>query len=58
MNKNCIITGATDGIGKQTAIDLAKLGYNIGIVGRSQRKGKAVLDEIASLTGKHSLKYF
>lgn len=58
MNKNCIITGATDGIGKQTAIDLAKLGYNIGIVGRSQRKGKAVLDEIASLTGNHSLKYF
>ena len=58
MKRNCIITGATDGIGKQTAIDLAKLGYNIGIVGRSQRKGKAVLDEIASSTGNHSLKYF
>ena len=58
MKRNCIITGATDGIGKQTAIDLAKLGYNIGIVGRSQSKGKAVLDEIASSTGNHSLKFF
>ena len=58
MDNNCIITGATDGIGKQTAIDLAKLGYNIGLVGRSQGKGDIVLDEIASSTGNHSLKYF
>jgi NAD(P)-dependent dehydrogenase (short-subunit alcohol dehydrogenase family) len=58
MDKNCIVTGATDGIGKQTAIDLAKLGYNIGLVGRSQGKGDIVLDEIASSTGNHSLKYF
>ena len=58
MNKNCIITGATDGIGKQTALDLAKLGYNIGLVGRNQEKGDEVLDEIASETGNHSLKYF
>ena len=58
MNKNCIITGATDGIGKQTAIELAKLGYNIGLVGRNQEKGDEVLDEIASATGNNSLKYF
>ena len=58
MNKNCIITGASDGIGKQTAIELAKLGYNIGLVGRNQEKGDEVLDEIASATGNHSLKYF
>ena len=58
MNKNCIITGATDGIGKQTALDLAKLGYNIGLVGRNKEKGDAVLDEIASVTGNNSLKFF
>ena len=39
MNINCIITGATDGIGKQTAIELAKLGYNLGLVGRNKEKG-------------------
>ena len=58
MNKNCIITGATDGIGKQTAFELAKLGYNIGLVGRSQGKGTAVLEEIVKATGNDSLKYF
>ena len=26
MNKNCIITGANDGIGNQTALDIAILG--------------------------------
>ncbi|MBA65131.1 MAG: short-chain dehydrogenase [Candidatus Marinimicrobia bacterium] len=56
--KNCIITGATDGIGKQTAIELAKLGYNIGLVGRSKEKTEIVLDQIASKSGNHSLKYF
>ena len=56
--KNCIITGATDGIGKQTAIKLAQLGYNIGLVGRSKEKTEIVLDQIASKSGNHSLKYF
>ena len=60
MNKNCIITGATNGIGKQTALDLAKLGYSIGLVGRNQEKGDKVLDEIASevmqlIDGKSSI---
>jgi len=58
MNKNCIITGATDGIGKQTALELAKLGYNIGLVGRDQDKGFTVLEEIATATGNDSLKFF
>ena len=38
MTTNCIITGATDGIGKQTALELAKLGYNLGLVGRNEKK--------------------
>ena len=56
--KTVLITGATDGIGKQTAIELAKLGYNIGLVGRSKKKTEIVLDQIASKSGNHSLKYF
>ena len=58
MEKNCIITGATDGIGKQTAIDLARLGYRIGLVGRDRKKGNAVLDEIVKATDNQSLKFF
>tara|TARA_B100000989_G_scaffold226445_1_gene173632 strand:+ start:572 stop:1414 length:843 start_codon:yes stop_codon:yes gene_type:complete len=58
MNKNCIITGATDGIGKQTAIELAKLGYNLGLVGRNQEKGRLLIQEIEKITGNQSIKYF
>ena len=58
MDKNCIITGATDGIGKQTAIDLAKLGYKLGLVGRNQEKGRLLIQEIEKITGNQSIKYF
>ena len=58
MATNCIITGATDGIGKQTAIELAKLGYNLGLVGRNEKKGISVIDEIKTVTGNGSVKYF
>ena len=58
MDKNCIITGATDGIGKQTAIDLANLGYNLGLVGRNKEKGRLITQEIAKITGNKSIKYF
>ena len=58
MKKNCIITGATDGIGKQTAIDLARLGYRIGLVGRDEQKGTLVLDEIERDTDNQSLQFF
>ena len=58
MDKNCIITGATDGIGKQTAIDLANLGYNLGLVGRNKEKGRFITQEIAKITGNKSIKYF
>ena len=45
MSVNCIITGGTDGIGKQTAIELAQLGYKIGIVGRNKEKGEITKKE-------------
>tara|TARA_A100000164_G_C21815077_1_gene727443 strand:+ start:285 stop:1127 length:843 start_codon:yes stop_codon:yes gene_type:complete len=58
MDMNCIITGATDGIGKQTAIELAKLGFKLGLVGRNREKGRSVTKHIGKVTGNDSIKFF
>lgn len=39
-NKIILITGSTDGIGYQTAIELVKLGYHVIIHGRNREKEK------------------
>jgi NAD(P)-dependent dehydrogenase (short-subunit alcohol dehydrogenase family) len=44
--KTVLVTGATDGIGKQTAIELARQGAKVLIHGRDKAKGAKVLDEI------------
>src|SRR5829696_7949288 len=44
--KICLITGATSGIGKATAMGLANMGASVVMVGRDQGKGEAVMAEI------------
>src|SRR5215203_4876389 len=44
--KICLITGATSGIGKATAMGLANMGASVVMVGRDQGKGEAALAEI------------
>ena len=36
--RTCLISGATDGIGKEAAIELAKKGCNLILIGRSKKK--------------------
>jgi NAD(P)-dependent dehydrogenase (short-subunit alcohol dehydrogenase family) len=44
--KTCLVTGATGGIGKQTALRLAALGATVIIVARDPERGAEVADEI------------
>lgn len=57
-----LITGATDGIGKQTALDLAERGARILLHGRDPARGQAAVDEIRAAlgpAGSHAaLEYF
>ncbi len=50
--KKILITGATAGIGRATAICLAKEGYHLAIAGRRQPKLKLLSQEIGDLTGQ------
>lgn len=47
MNKTVLITGATSGIGKATAILFAKNGYDIIITGRRQEKLKSLEEQLS-----------
>jgi retinol dehydrogenase 14 len=49
--KIILVTGSTDGIGKQTALDLAKMGAHVLVHGRSIDRAEATAEEIASKTG-------
>ena len=52
-----LVTGSTDGIGKRTAHDLARMGATVLLHGRSQEKGEATLREIRDMTGNDRLEY-
>ncbi|MCJ7553218.1 MAG: SDR family oxidoreductase [Ignavibacteriaceae bacterium] len=45
-NKTCLITGATSGIGKSTAIALAKLGFILILTARSDDKGFELVNKL------------
>src|SRR5215218_8937471 len=53
--KVCLITGATSGIGRATAIGLAHMGARVVMVGRDQGKGEAALAEIKEKTTNPSV---
>ena len=51
----CLITGATDGIGKEVAIELAKKGCNLILIGRNKEKGEKVVEKIIKIDDKGRL---
>ncbi len=53
-----LITGATDGLGRRVATDLAGKGVTLLLHGRDPDKGRRVREEIREATGNERLYYF
>lgn len=55
-NKTILVTGASSGIGKATAIECAKLGANVVVTARNEERLSAVLSELDTTLGqKHQM---
>jgi NAD(P)-dependent dehydrogenase (short-subunit alcohol dehydrogenase family) len=57
-NKTVLLTGATDGIGKQTSFMLAQNGATLLITGKNKAKGNKTRNEIAGKTHNNNVFYF
>ncbi len=55
--KVCVVTGATSGIGRETAIGLAAQGAHVLLVGRDQARGEAALSTIRA-AGQGEAEFF
>lgn len=55
--KVCVVTGATDGIGRITAEALAEKGAEVVLVGRNAAKGAAVTEAIRRSTGSERVRF-
>lgn len=51
QGKVCLLTGATSGIGKATALGLAQMGATVVMVSRDRARGEAVQAEIKTKSG-------
>jgi NAD(P)-dependent dehydrogenase (short-subunit alcohol dehydrogenase family) len=54
-NKTILVTGASSGIGKATAIECSKLGASVIITGRNEERLRAVWDELDRSFGQQHL---
>ncbi len=56
-DKIVLVTGSTDGIGKQTAIDLAEMGAHVIVHGRNENRARDAMQDIIALTGNDNLHF-
>jgi len=55
QGKVCMVTGASNGIGRAAAMGFARLGATVVLVCRNEQRGRQVVDEIRSATGNQNL---
>lgn len=55
MRGVALVTGSTDGLGREVALRLGGAGYHIIVHGRNEERGRAVVEEIVSHEGSASL---
>ena len=55
QGKICLVTGATSGMGKETALGLARMGATVVLVARDQNKGKQTQQEITRQSGNEHI---
>ena len=55
QGKICLVTGATSGMGKETALGLARMGATVVLVARDSNKGKETQREITRQSGNEHI---
>ncbi len=55
--KTILVTGSTDGIGKEIAFELAMMGHKVILHGKRENYGKSLTEEIKKKTGNPDLHY-
>jgi retinol dehydrogenase 12 len=55
LDKTCLITGATNGIGRVTAVELARMGAELFLIYRNKDRGEETLAEIRKTTGNENV---
>jgi retinol dehydrogenase 12 len=53
----CLITGATEGVGKATVIELARKGFAVVLAARNAEKAQAVKEEVVASTANPDVDY-
>ncbi len=56
--KVVLVTGSTDGIGKETALSITRMGARVLLHGRNAEKGRRVTEEIRKKSGNDRLDFF
>ena len=55
VGKTCLITGATNGIGRVTAVELARMGAELFLVYRNKARADETLAEVRNRTGNQNI---